>query len=146
MNKMHRTAVFKVVAVNGCYDDVLQTHFCDSFCHAARFVSVYACKWFAGGYITERASACAYVAQNHHGCVLFLPAFADIGAAGFLADRYEAFRFHKFTRFSISRRTGRLDADPVRLAQNRCVRTRLLLRVAVFAPGRREINECSHVT
>ena len=71
----------------------------------------------AGLDVAEGAGARAGVAHDHEGGVLLLPALADIGAAGLLADGVQAVRAHDPLRLRIALRDRRLDADPVGLAQ-----------------------------
>ena len=48
----------------------------------------------AGFHIAEGAGARAGVAHDHHGGVALLPALADVGAAGLLADRVQPVLAH----------------------------------------------------
>ena len=64
-----------------------------------------------------------------------LPALADIGAAGLLADGVQAVGADDPLRLEIARRDRRLDANPVRLAQHRLVRPMRLFRVTRAAGG-----------
>ena len=80
--------------------------------------------------VAERAGARAGVAHDHEGGVLFLPALADIRAAGLLAHGDEAVVAHDLLRGEIARRHRRLDADPVRFLLQRRIRPVRLFRMA----------------
>jgi hypothetical protein len=86
--------------------------------------------WQAGAHIAERAGARAGVAHDHEGGVLLVPALADIRAAGLLAHGVQAVGAHDGLRVLIALRNGRLDPDPIRLAQHGRVRPMRLFGVA----------------
>src|SRR3546814_10138520 len=76
----------------------------------------------AGGDIAEGAGAGADGAEDHHGRMLLLPAFAEVRAGGFLTDRVQLQVAHQLARLGHFRRGRGLGADPVRLAQHRGIR------------------------
>ncbi len=118
--EMLGAAVSEVVAVDRGDDDMLQAQLCDRFGDILRLVRIERAG-HAGLHVAEGAGARARVAHDHEGRVLLLPALADIGAAGLLADRDETVFLHDAMRLGPFGRAGRLDADPVRLAQDRLV-------------------------
>ena len=85
--------------------------------------------WHAGGDVAEGTRPRAGVAHDHHGGVALRPAFADVGAGGFLADGRQAVLTHQSAGLVINRVIGRLDADPGGLALDGVVRAMRLLRV-----------------
>src|SRR5262249_39528723 len=86
-------------------------------------------------HVAEGTGARAGVAHDHEGGVLFLPALADIGAAGLLADRNELVFADDRLGGIIALGNRRFDPDPVRLAQQRAVGPAGLFRVARLWPG-----------
>src|SRR5712671_1702135 len=86
--------------------------------------------WQTGAHVAERAGARAGVAHDHEGGVLLVPALSDIRAAGLLAHGVQAVCAHDRLRVLIALRNGRLDPDPVRLAQHGRVRPMRLFGVA----------------
>ena len=144
VHEMHRPTVDQVIAVNRRDHHVLEAHFGNRFGHTARFVLVHTSRRLAGRDVAEAASAGADLAQNHHRGVFLVPALPDIRAAGLFAHRHEALGFHDFPRFGITFGSRRLDADPVRLALYRAIRTRLFFRVAQTGRFALEINQVCH--
>ena len=57
----------------------------------------------------------ARVAENHEGCGAMVPALADVGAVGFLADRVEAERAHQPLEPVVVLRPRRADLQPLGL-------------------------------
>lgn len=72
--------------------------------------------------ITKRAAAGAFVAHDHEGGDAFAKAFADVGAAGFLAHGVEFVLAQDLLDF-VKAGGGRagFDANPFRLFQNLCL-------------------------
>ena len=71
----------------------------------------------AGLDVAEGAGARAGVAHDHEGGVLLVPALADVGAAGLLADGVQAVLADDRVGRRVALGHRRLDADPVGLAQ-----------------------------
>jgi hypothetical protein len=89
----------------------------------------------AGAHIAEAARPGTGVAHDHHGGVPLRPALADIGASGFLADRYQAVVSNKRLGLMINWMGRRLDPDPRRLPLDRIIRPMRLFRMANLDPG-----------
>ena len=70
----------------------------------------------AGLDVAEGAGPGAGVAEDHHRRVLLGPAFADVRAGRFLADRRQVEFAHQLARLVIAFADRRLDPDPVGLA------------------------------
>ena len=81
-------------------------------------------------HVAEGAGARAGVAHDHHGGVAMRPALADIRARRFLADGVQLVLAHDLPRRGIFAADGRLDPDPVRLAQDGTVGPVRLFRMA----------------
>ena len=117
-------AIGQIIAIDRSDDNVFQTHFRGRFGNMARFAAVHRAR-HAGLDVAERTGAGADIAQDHHGGVLFGPAFADIGARRFFADRVELQIAHQLPRFAIALAGRRFDPNPVRFAlthgRNLCV-------------------------
>ncbi len=64
-------------------------------------------------HIAKGAGAGAGIAQNHHRGVPFAPAFADIGAGGFLAHGVEFVFTHQRVRIHIALRLWGFHPNPV---------------------------------
>ena len=93
LGEMPRAAVGEIVAVDRGDDDVLEAQLGDRLADVRRLVRVERAGQ-AGLDVAEGAGARAGVAHDHQGGVLLLPALADIGAAGFLADGEQAVLAH----------------------------------------------------
>src|SRR5262249_31998332 len=78
------------------------------------------------------------------GGVLFLPALADIRAAGLLADGVQAILAHDSLGLGVAARYRRLDADPVRLAQQRGIRPVRLLGMARTGGAAQTVDNGRH--
>src|SRR3546814_15388703 len=65
--------------------------------------------------VAEGAGARAGVTEDHHRRMLFRPAFADVRAGRFLANRMQIELAHQLARFGITGASRRLDANPVGL-------------------------------
>ena len=81
-------------------------------------------------HIAEGAGARAGVAHDHHGGVAVGPAFADVRAAGFLADRVQPVLADDLLRGRKFAADGRLHADPFGLALDGRIGPMRLFRVA----------------
>ena len=104
----------------------------------------------SGAHVAEGAGARAGVAHDHEGGVRLGPAFADVGAAGFLAHGVQAVLAHDGARLHVFAAGRRLDADPVGLAQHRRVRPRRLFRMAqrrgaAWPPDRKRYSSAAYI-
>jgi hypothetical protein len=72
--------------------------------------------WHACFDVAKGAGARANIAQYHHRCMLFRPAFANIWARGFFANGIKLQVTHQLSSFVETRARGRLYPDPVGLA------------------------------
>ena len=111
---MLRAAVGEIVAVDRGDDDVGEPEFRRGFANMRRLVRIERAGQ-PGLDVAEGAGARAGVAHDHEGGVLLLPALADIGAAGLLADGMQAVGAHDGVGVGVALRHRRLDADPVGL-------------------------------
>src|SRR4051794_8237281 len=84
----------------------------------------------AGFDVTKSASTRAGIPHDHEGGVLFLPAFADIGATRLLTDGVKTVGSHDRLRLGIAFRHRRLDADPVGFLKRGSVGAVRLFRMA----------------
>ena len=91
--EMGRAAVGQVVAVDRGDHHVLQPHLRHRLADARRFGGIER-PGLAGGDVAEGAGPGADLAHDHHGRVRLLPALADVGAAGLLADGDQAVLAH----------------------------------------------------
>ena len=89
LGEMLRAAVGEIVAVDGRDDDMGEAELGGRLGNMRRFVGIERARQ-SGLDVAEGAGARAGVAHDQEGRVLLLPALADIGAAGFLADRVQA--------------------------------------------------------
>ena len=121
-----------------------EAHLGHGLAHAARLVGVNARFRLAGRHVAEGTGAGAHLAENHHRRVLLVPALPDVGAAGLFANRHQSFRLHDLPRCSIAFGGRCLDANPVRLSHQGCIRTPLFL--GVTGPRRRvfQVDEVCH--
>ena len=126
---MLRAAIIEIVPVNRGDDNMVEAHGSDRFGNIFRLVAIKRI-WQTGGYIAKSAGAGADFAHDQEGCMLLVPAFADVWTASFLAHRYEAVRPHDIMRIAIAFRRRRLDTDPVRFAQHFLIRLVSLFRMA----------------
>src|SRR5690606_35349778 len=74
---------------------------------------------FAGVDETEVAPAGAVVAADEERGLTVLPAFEDVGTAGFLTDRVQALSLHQRLQLAVLRAHRRLGLDPGRLSLDR---------------------------
>jgi hypothetical protein len=114
---MLSAAIGKVVAVDGSDDDVTQSELRHRIRDLLRFLRIER-RRKARLHVAEGAGPRARVAHDHHGRVLLGPALADIRTARFLAYRHEPVLANDLFRFGVNGRARRLDANPVRLAQD----------------------------
>ena len=70
----------------------------------------------AGLHVAEAAAASADVAEDHERGGAALPALADVGAVGLLADRVEVVLLDRLLQAAVGRPAGRRDLEPGRLA------------------------------
>ena len=115
LDELLRTAVRQIVAIDRGDDDMFQTQLrrCDS--RMLRLQRIDHAR-HAGLDVTKCASACADIAQDHHRGVLLGPAFTDVRAGRFFANRIEVEVAHQLARFLEPLARGCLYADPVGLA------------------------------
>ena len=83
--EMSRPAVGEIVAVDRGDDDMGEAELGDRLGDMRRLMRIDRARQ-ARAHIAEGAGPGAGVAEDHEGRVLLLPALADIGAAGLLAD------------------------------------------------------------
>src|SRR5690606_34170717 len=110
-------AIRQIVAIDRGDDHVFEAELFDGHGHVFGFERI------EGGrqpraHVAEGAGAGADFAHDHEGGVLLGPAFADIGAAGFLADGDEVVLADDLLGFPIDRGAGRPHTDPVGLAEH----------------------------
>src|SRR5690606_4946747 len=117
VGEMPGTAIGQIVAIDRSDDDMFEAELFDGLGDVFGFVGVEGGRQ-AGAHVAEGAGAGADFAHDHHGGVLFRPALADIGAAGFLADGDQPVLADDLLGFAIYGRTRRLDPNPVGLAQH----------------------------
>ena len=129
VGEMLRTAVGEIVAVDRSDDDMFEAKFFDGLCNVFGLMGVERGRQ-TGAHIAEGAGAGADFAHDHHRGVLLAPALADVGTARFLANGDEIVLAHDLLGFAVNGRTGRLDPDPVGLAQHLGVGTLRLFRVS----------------
>ena len=128
-DELQGAAVVEVVAVDGRDHHVAQAELDHGVGEIVRLVRI-DCAGLAGGDVAEGASTGADIAQDHHRRVLLRPAFADVRAAGLLADGMQPVLADDPVRLAVSGRRRRLHPDPRRLAGRGIVRPMLLLRMA----------------
>ena len=98
----------------------------------------------AGAHIAEGAGARAGVAHDHEGGVRLLPALADIGAAGLLADRRELVLADDAVVSAHSAEPGAFTPDPIGLAQDRLIGPMRLLRMSRPGIAVQEVENEGH--
>jgi len=127
--EMFGATVGQVVTVDGGNDDVGEAHLLDGLGDVLGFRHVERIR-LAGGDVAEGACAGTDLAHDHEGGVFLVPAFADVRATGFFADRHELVRAHQFARLLVALGHRRLDTDPLRLAQHFGIGLMSLFRMA----------------
>ena len=111
-----RAAVGEFVPVHRGDDDMVEIHGLDRLGDAAGLVQVE----FGGHPVRDRAvlaGAGADVAQDHEGGGAVLPALADVGTAGLLADRVQRLAAHHALQPQVVRPPGGPHLEPRRLAR-----------------------------
>ncbi len=86
---MRSAAVVEIVAIDRRDHDMGKAELRHGLRDVLGFVRIEPARQ-AGLHVAERTGARAGVAHDHEGGVRLVPALADIGAAGFLADRVQA--------------------------------------------------------
>ena len=94
------SAVGEVVPVDGGDYAVTQTHGLHRLGQPRRLLQVNAGRT-AGGHRAIVAAAGAYIAQDHERGGAAVPAFADVGAMGLLADRVQLLAPHQRFQFDV---------------------------------------------
>src|SRR5579862_94157 len=113
---MRGAAIVEIVAIDRGNDHVRKAELAGSL-RDMRWLGSVKRAGQAGLHVAKGARPRAGVAHDHEGGVSLLPALADIGASGLLAHRVQAVFAHDALGLQIARRDGRLDADPIGLAQ-----------------------------
>ncbi len=126
---MGGAAVVEVVAIDRGDDDVGEAQLGGGFADMGGLGGVER-PGQAGLDVAEGAGAGAGVAHDHESGVLLVPALAHIGAARLFADRDQLVGLDDGVGLGPTRRSGRLDADPVGLAGDWLVRLVRLFGVA----------------
>jgi len=90
---------------------VPKSHLGDGFCHSMRLGDVVLWRTSMGDGAVS-AIAGADVAEDHEGGGAVLPALADVGAVGFLADGMEVELAHQALEPHIVGAAGRFDLEP----------------------------------
>ena len=108
-----RAAVFAVVAIDAGDDGVAQTHDGDGFGDAARLIVIDRQR-SALLHRAESAAARADVAEDHERGGAAVPALADVGAGGALADRMQLQVGDEFFEFAVIPAHGSGRAKPFR--------------------------------
>ena len=135
LDELAGAAILEIVAIDRGDDNVRQPEFGGGVRDMLRLGQIDGAR-HAGLDVAERAGARARIAQNHHGCVLLGPAFADIRASRFLAHRREVQAAHQLTRLVKTVTGRRLDTDPVGLAFARRADRQRLVHVRQIASVR----------
>ncbi len=141
--EMRGAAVGKVVAIDRGDDDMGEAELCGGVRDMGGLRRIKRAGQ-AGLDVAEGTGARAGVAHDHEGRVLFVPALADIGAAGFLAHGVQAVHPHDLARCIVAGRHRRLDANPVRLARRRLIRPVRLFRMPGPAGNAHCIDDDRH--
>ncbi len=141
---MIRPAVGKIIAIHRGDHDMVQT----KLLHGQRNMLRLGRIERAGHSrldVAEGAGAGAGVTHDHEGRVLLVPAFADVGAARFLAYGDEAVFLDDVAGVGIAARIRRAHANPVRLRRRLRIGPVDLLRVArAHLIGRHRIDQSYH--
>ena len=118
LRKDRRTAIRQVVAIHRGDDGVLQRHLFDGFADAARLVDVERGR-LAVRHRAVGAGARADVAEDHERGRAVMPALADVGAAGVLADRVQLEVAHDAAQAQVILRPRRAHLQPLGLRLTR---------------------------
>ena len=125
-----------VVAVDAGDDGVGEAKLGDCVGHAARLVEVDGFG-LALGHGAEAAAARAEVAEHHEGGGLLVPALADVGALGALADGVEVEVAGELLEVVEGLAAGRSGLEPLRLADRLARRE---VDLDEFGGGRRHLS------
>src|SRR6185295_8891997 len=112
-------------------DGVAQSHRLHLVRHPRRLQRVVPGR-LAGLHVAEAAATGADVAEDHEGGGTALPALADVGAVGLLADRMEVVLLDRLLQPAVGGATGSRDLEPGRLAR---AERHLAVLVDRVAPG-----------
>ncbi len=116
LHELRRAAIGQIVAVDRGDDDMFQPHFGGGIGQILRLVDVNLAR-HPGLDVAKGAGPRAHIAQDHHRRMLLGPAFADVRAGRFLANRIQPLSPHQLAGLMIGRTGRRLHANPVGLAQ-----------------------------
>mmetsp|Transcript_8133 Transcript_8133/g.19991 ORF Transcript_8133/g.19991 Transcript_8133/m.19991 type:complete len:210 (-) Transcript_8133:259-888(-) len=85
--KMLGPTVFNIIAIDACQNDVIDSPLCHRVRRRKGFKGIG--RWWLGVRFngTKHASSCAGVSQKHNGSGTARPAFTNVGALSFLANR-----------------------------------------------------------
>src|SRR5262245_56351595 len=109
---MISTAVGKIIAIDGSDDDMIKSEVFDNQGDVARFFRIQ-CERFALVDGAKTAAARAGITKNQESRSFVAPAFADIRAAGLLANRVEIFLPQDALQAKVVGIARRFDFDPV---------------------------------
>ena len=101
----------EIVAIDRCYDHVLETQLSDGSCDVLRLAGIERTRQ-ARPHIAKGAGPCAGVAHDHDGRVALFPTLANIRAPGFLANRMQTVGANDARCLRVRWRARRLHADP----------------------------------
>src|SRR5262249_17351847 len=122
-------AIIEIIPIDRCDHHMRKTQAPDGSGDILRFVRIDTIGP-AGCDVGECAGPGAHAAQDHHGRMLLLPAFADVRTGRFFAHGVEVERAHELAGCVIFRRSRSLDPDPVGLAWGHAGAPVHLLRMA----------------
>ena len=130
-----RTTIGQVVAGDPRHGRVSEVHPRDALGHAPRFIRVVV-GGLAGVDLAEVAAPRALRSADEEGRLAVFPAFVDVGATGFLADRVQAFSFDQALELGVFRTHLGFGLDPVGFAFDRG------FRIANFEPKQLPSGRC----
>ena len=138
--------VGEVVAVDAGDDRVAQAHLGDAARDAGGLERVVP-RRLAGLDVAEAAAPRARVAEDHERRGSALPALADVGAGGLLADRVQVLGFDQRLELAVALAAGRRHLEPRRLARRGAdnVRAEALSTFAIPPGLARDRVACSRV-
>ncbi len=111
-----RSTIAPLVPIYRCNDRVLQLHGFDGLRHALGFAPIHE-RGLAVFDVAESARARAHVAEHQKGRGAAPPAFAEVWAHGFLADRVQFLFAHQSVEPFVGLARGRAHLDPLGAAQ-----------------------------
>src|SRR2546427_2886748 len=114
LREVGRAAIRKVVAIDGCQDDVGQVHFGEGDGHFRRFVEVEGSMRVARFHGAKMAPAGAGVPHEHDRRRPSAPTLPDIGAMGLLAHGVQVQGAEEALQMTIVLAGWRSDPEPVR--------------------------------